>query len=95
VSEYVRFEITDEVATVTLDRPEVRNALTSDVAASVESDTPVRKRVERVVGSAAGRSLDETIDAETATQALSASTADHVEGVQAFVEHREPEFEGE
>lgn len=49
----------------------------------------------RLIEAGARRSLDEAIDAETAAQALSASTDDHIEGVRAFVEHRDPAFEGE
>lgn len=43
---------------------------------------------------AAERGLDEQLDLEVAAQRAAGKTADHLEGVQAFLEKRPPKFEG-
>jgi 2-(1,2-epoxy-1,2-dihydrophenyl)acetyl-CoA isomerase len=43
---------------------------------------------------AAERSLDEQLDREVDAQSEAGSTADHLEGVQAFLDKRPPKFEG-
>jgi 2-(1,2-epoxy-1,2-dihydrophenyl)acetyl-CoA isomerase len=43
---------------------------------------------------AAERGLDEQLDLEVAAQRAAGKTADHLEGVQAFLEKRAPRFEG-
>ena len=47
-----------------------------------------------LVASAAERSLDEQLEAEVGAQTEAGSTADHLEGVQAFLGKRAPKFEG-
>lgn len=48
----------------------------------------------RNIDRAALRTVEEAIEAESQAQSLAAQTRDHEEGVAAFVEDREPEFEG-
>ena len=48
----------------------------------------------RNIDRAARRTLEEAIEAESEAQVLAGGTHDHEEGVAAFVEKREPEFEG-
>jgi 2-(1,2-epoxy-1,2-dihydrophenyl)acetyl-CoA isomerase len=48
----------------------------------------------RNIDRAARRTLEEAIEAESEAQVFAGQTADHEEGVAAFSEDREPEFEG-
>jgi len=48
----------------------------------------------RNIDRADGRTLEEAIEAEAEAQVLAAGTRDHEEGIAAFLESREPEFEG-
>jgi 2-(1,2-epoxy-1,2-dihydrophenyl)acetyl-CoA isomerase len=48
----------------------------------------------RLFQEAAGRSLEDTLATEAKVQAEAARTADHLEGVRAFLEKRPPEFIG-
>ncbi|QLH84401.1 enoyl-CoA hydratase/isomerase family protein [Halosimplex pelagicum] len=57
--------------------------------------TVALKQSKRLVEQGTTSSLDEAIENEAAAQIVSASADDHEEGVRAFVESREPEFEGE
>ncbi|WP_436910510.1 enoyl-CoA hydratase/isomerase family protein [Halosimplex marinum] len=69
------------------------------VAGTVEriasGPTVALKQSKRLVEQGTTSSLDEAIENEAAAQIVSASTDDHEEGVRAFVESREPAFEGE
>ena len=47
-----------------------------------------------LVASAAERSLDEQLEAEVGAQTEAGNSADHLEGVQAFLSKRAPKFEG-
>jgi len=49
----------------------------------------------RLVEEGHRRSLSEAVAAETDTQVAMVDTADHAEGVRAFVERRDPDFRGE
>lgn len=49
----------------------------------------------RNVDRADGRTLREVIEAEADAQVIAAETADHEEGIAAFADGREPEFEGQ
>lgn len=49
----------------------------------------------RNIDRAADRTLEEAIDAESEAQVFASGTDDHTEGVTAFQENREPEFEGQ
>jgi len=57
--------------------------------------TVALKQSKRLVEQGPTSSLDEAIENEATAQIVSASTADHEEGVRAFVASRDPEFEGE
>lgn len=48
----------------------------------------------RLLGASFERSLDEQLDAEAYDQETAGLTADHMEGVMAFLEKRKPEFTG-
>jgi len=48
----------------------------------------------RNVDRAARRTLEEAIEAESEAQVFAGGTDDHAEGVAAFQEKRDPEFEG-
>ena len=48
----------------------------------------------RLVADAAGRTLDEQLDAEVDAQTAAGRTADHLEGTQAFLSKRPPDFQG-
>jgi 2-(1,2-epoxy-1,2-dihydrophenyl)acetyl-CoA isomerase len=69
------------------------------VAAFVErvatGPTVALRQSKRLIEAGLDSSLDEAIENEAAAQVISGSTDDHVEGVTAFVESRDPEFEGE
>jgi 2-(1,2-epoxy-1,2-dihydrophenyl)acetyl-CoA isomerase len=52
------------------------------------------KRSKKLLESGRHRSLDEAIDAETDALETTLTTSDHEEGVTAFVEQRDPDFEG-
>jgi enoyl-CoA hydratase/carnithine racemase len=68
------------------------------VAATAEriatGPTVALKQSKRLVEQGLTSSLDEAIENEAAAQIVSASTDDHGEGVRAFVERRDPEFDG-
>jgi len=68
------------------------------VAATAEriatGPTVALKQSKRLVEQGITSSLDEAIENEAAAQIVSASTDDHGEGVRAFVERRDPEFDG-
>lgn len=68
------------------------------VAATAEriatGPTVALKQSKRLVEQGTSSSLDEAIENEAAAQIVSASTDDHGEGVRAFVERRDPEFDG-
>ena len=68
------------------------------VAATAEriatGPTVALKQSKRLVKQGLTSSLDEAIENEAAAQIVSASTDDHREGVRAFVERRDPEFDG-
>ncbi|MFB6173468.1 MAG: enoyl-CoA hydratase/isomerase family protein [Halobacteriales archaeon] len=69
------------------------------VAAMVEriasGPTVALEQSKRLVEQGLASSLNEAIENEAAAQIVSASTDDHEEGVRAFTDGREPEFEGE
>lgn len=48
----------------------------------------------RLIDSAAGKGFDAALADEAAAQGLALATADHQEGVEAFLDDREPQFEG-
>ncbi|HEX2295525.1 MAG TPA: enoyl-CoA hydratase-related protein, partial [Actinomycetota bacterium] len=50
--------------------------------------------IKQLVNSASSASLDEQLDIEVDAQTEAGSTADHLEGVQAFLGKRRPDFKG-
>jgi enoyl-CoA hydratase/carnithine racemase len=89
------------VRTITLARPEARNALTEPMVAALHEevvragrDEGVRALVLTGSGLAASSDLQSAMAAETIAQSLLVATDDHREGVRAARERRPPEFTG-
>jgi len=57
--------------------------------------TVALSQAKRLVDRGAESTFEEALDREVAAQGLAFSTEDHVEGTTAFLEQREPEFEGQ
>lgn len=66
-----------------------------ELAASIASGPTVALRqAKRLLGTGLGKSLDDALHDEAVAQGLAFESDDHREGVSAFLEGRDPEFEG-
>jgi enoyl-CoA hydratase/carnithine racemase len=101
----VLLDIEDGLATVTFSRPRKKNALDQrswneldEILTRVVDDPSVRALVLTGAGAATassgGSSFEEAIEAEARVQHIAQSTDDMAEGIQAFLERREPRFTG-
>ncbi len=64
------------------------------VATIAEGPTVALRHAARLVGEGLGKSIEAAMRDEAAAQGVALATADHEEGVAAFLEGREPAFEG-
>jgi 2-(1,2-epoxy-1,2-dihydrophenyl)acetyl-CoA isomerase len=72
------------------------DAATRDLAVRLAAGAPrALALTKRALRRALESSLDETLDYEADLQGVAGRTRDHAEGIAAFIEKREPRFEGE
>ena len=90
--ENLKVEVDDRLAVVTIDRPEVRNALSRQVLAELR-DVLVELRDADDVGPVAFTGTGGQV-IEQLAQAVLYTTTDKAEGASAFLEKRPPSFNG-
>lgn len=101
----IRIEVSESIATLTIDRPEVNNALDLETVGAchraldelrkILRQGPLASRLAKLALNASGRvDLDSGLLIETLAQALCYSSDDKAEGTTAFLEKRKPKFTG-
>src|SRR5437016_11794481 len=91
----LKYELSDSIATVTINRPEKNNAISMEMRADfrVLADELYGNEAVRVaVFTGTGKTF--CVGADVSTFETLIKTADHREGVKAFREKRRPRFEG-
>lgn len=91
MQDWIVYEVENHVATVTINRPEKRNAMTySMLAGSPFSHTRIKRLVYEGLGG------DVSLHMKRHTEALAEcfKSEDHIEGVASFLERRPAKFTG-
>lgn len=87
----LRVETRDGVAVLTMNRPERLNALSQPM---IDAGIAALERCEENVHAASTKSYASLLDREAFSQGRTGGTADHREGVAAFMEKRALRFAG-
>lgn len=82
------------VFTRLFERDSFESGVENLVETIAEGPTVALSQAKRLIDRGATATFEEAIEREAAAQGLAVTTADHAEGTTAFIEQREPEFEG-
>jgi len=91
----LKYELTDGIAAVTINRPEKNNAISMEMRGdfrALADELYANEAVRVVVFTGTGKTF--CVGADVSTFETLIKTADHREGVKAFREKRRPRFEG-
>src|SRR2546425_12524351 len=91
----LKYELSDSIATITINRPEKNNAISMEMRAdfrALADELYGNEAVRVAVFTGTGKTF--CVGADVSTFETLIKTADHREGVKAFREKRRPRFEG-
>lgn len=95
MTDQLLIDVTDGIATLTMNRPEARNAMTGEMLAALETAAiGYMKRNLNAANEANEASLAQVLDMEAEPMVRTMQTEDHANAARAFVEKRAPKFRG-